>query len=481
MERVNMLIDGEWVGDSTAEWLPIFNPSNGEKIGELVQAKKRDVERAVKAARSAFESKEWKKIKPYERGQILLDLAAYVRKHADELSEMECLDVGKPISQARNDVEAAARYFEFYGGAWDKVMVDSIPIEDGLLDVTVLEPMGVTVHIVPWNYPLQITARSVGAAIATGNAVIVKSAEDTPLSTNFLAKWFHSSDLPKGIFQHVTGIGPQTGKYLVSHSEVDHITFTGSVETGTFIMQKAAENIIPVTLELGGKSPNIVFKDADLKKALPGIVNSIVQNAGQTCSAGSRLLLEKSIKEKFISMLKEKFSELTIGQGMDDPDIGPILNEKQYKKILNYIELGKKEGKIICGGHPVKIKDAPRGYYIEPTIIDDISPDSRIAQEEIFGPVVSVFTFETMDEAIELANHTEYGLVTGIWTENISKAHYTASRVKSGQVFINNYGAGGGIQMPFGGYKKSGIGREKGFEALRNYVQIKNIAVKYSE
>lgn len=478
MEKIKMLIDGEWVGSKEAEWIPVFNPSTGEQIAEIVEATYEQVDRAVKAATVAFGSKEWKAFKPYERGQLLMEMANYIRENATTFSELECLDVGKPISQARIDVEMAARYFEFYAGASDKLMGDSIPIEDGLLNVTVFEPMGVTAHVIPWNYPLQITSRSVAAAIATGNAVIVKSAEDTPMTTNLLAQWFSESKLPKGIFQHITGTGANVGSFLVSHDGVDQITFTGSVQTGISVMKAAAEKVTPVTLELGGKSPNIVFQDANLTRALKGVVNSIIQNAGQTCSAGSRLLVHSSIKEQFVNMVVDRFKSLRVGPGIDNPDIGPILNKRQHDKILSYLELGKKEGKILTGGNSV-IVEGVGGFYIEPTIIDGLDPNSTLAQDEIFGPVLSVFSFDTIDEAIELANNTEYGLVTGIWSTNIDVAHYTASRIKAGQVFINSYGAGGGIQMPFGGYKKSGIGREKGFEALRNYVQIKNIAVKY--
>ncbi|MEK3905659.1 MULTISPECIES: aldehyde dehydrogenase family protein [Oceanobacillus] len=479
MDKIKMLINGEWVGAGEDEWLPVYNPSTGEKLAEIVNATEKQIDTAVEVAREAFESKEWKSFKPYERGQLLMELATYIRENKDKLSELECLDVGKPMTQARNDIEAAARYFEFYAGAADKLMGDSIPIEDGLLDVTVLEPMGVTAHIIPWNYPIQIMSRSVAAAIATGNAVIVKSAEDTPLTANALAKWFAQCKLPKGIFQHVTGLGSTAGSHLVSHEGVDQITFTGSVKTGITVMKAAAESVTPVTLELGGKSPNIVFQDADLEKAAEGVKNAIVQNAGQTCSAGSRLLVHSSIKETFVNQLAEKFDALKVGRGIEDPDIGPILNKRQYEKILSYLEIGKKEGKILTGGEPVKVEDTS-GYYIQPTIIDGLEHNSTLAQEEIFGPVLTVFTFEDIEEAIALANQTEYGLVTGIWTSNIDTAHYTAQGVKSGQVFVNNYGAGGGVQMPFGGYKKSGIGREKGFEALKNYVQIKNIAVKYN-
>ncbi|KOO48728.1 aldehyde dehydrogenase family protein [Viridibacillus arvi] len=480
MKRIPMLINGEWVGNDSNEWLPVFNPSNGELIAEIVKGQKEHVDEAVHAAQVAFESDEWKKVKPYERGQLLVRLAAHIRNNAEQWSKWECEDVGKPISQAKADVEAAARYFEFYGGAADKVMGDTIPIEEGILNATVLEPVGVTAHIVPWNYPLQITARSVAAAIATGNAVIVKSAEDTPLTTHAIAEWFAVSELPKGIFQHVTGLGADVGGPLAGHPGIHHITFTGSVNTGISVMKAAADNVVPVTLELGGKSPNIVFSDANEELALEGVVRAIIQNAGQTCSAGSRLLIEEKYKERFLHELTAKFNELTIGPGVDDKEIGPILNKKQFDQIINKIQDAKSAGKIIVGGETVTISGSEGGYYIQPTIIDGLDNTHALAKEEIFGPVLTVFTFETIEEAIELANSTDYGLVAGIWTRNIDVAHFVASKVKSGQVFINNYGAAGGVQMPFGGYKKSGIGREKGFIALRNYTQVKNIAVKFS-
>ncbi|MEX3623337.1 aldehyde dehydrogenase family protein [Viridibacillus arvi] len=480
MKRIPMLINGEWIGDDSNEWLPVFNPSNGELIAEIVKGQKEHVDEAVHAAQVAFESDEWKKVKPYERGQLLVRLAAHIRNNAEQWSKWECEDVGKPISQAKADVEAAARYFEFYGGAADKVMGDTIPIEEGILNATVLEPVGVTAHIVPWNYPLQITARSVAAAIATGNAVIVKSAEDTPLTTHAIADWFAESELPKGIFQHITGLGADVGGPLAGHPGIHHITFTGSVNTGISVMKAAADNVVPVTLELGGKSPNIVFADANEELALEGVVRAIIQNAGQTCSAGSRLLIEEKYKEHFLHELTAKFNELTIGPGVDDKEIGPILNKKQFDQIMNKIQEVKSAGKIIAGGETVTISGSEGGYYIQPTIIDGLDNTHALAKEEIFGPVLTVFTFETIEEAIELANSTDYGLVAGIWTRNIDVAHYVASKVKSGQVFINNYGAAGGVQMPFGGYKKSGIGREKGFIALRNYTQVKNIAVKFS-
>ncbi len=479
MQVIPMLINGKWVQGDGQGLIDVVNPSTGEVLAQIKNASKEQVDEAVRAARHAYESEEWRQVKAYERGQLLIQLAQYIRMHAEEWSLLECRDVGKPLTQARADVEAAARYFEFYGGAADKIMGDTIPIEDGILNAVVLEPVGVTVHIVPWNYPLQITARSVAAAIATGNAVIVKSAEDTPLTTHAMTKWF-ADKLPRGIFQHITGLGRDVGPFLTTHTDINHITFTGSVPTGIEVMKAAAQNIVPVTLELGGKSPNIVFKDAPMEQALEGVMRAIIQNAGQTCSAGARLLIEKDVKEMFVAKLVKKFQTLKIGPGEADVDMGPLLNQQQYLKISTLLKQAKENGYVISGGETITIKGYEKGYYIQPTILDGVDANAALAQEEIFGPVLTILTFTSIDEAIALANGTDYGLVAGVWSKDLDTAHYVASRVKAGQVFVNNYGAAGGIQMPFGGYKKSGIGREKGFVALRNYTQMKNIAIRYS-
>lgn len=479
METIKMYINGKWFYRTNEERIEVKNPSNGEIIAMIPRGNANDIDLAVQAAKEAFQSEAWRKVTPYERGCLLFKIAEKIRENRDELAELETMDVGKPLTQGYADVDAAARYFEFYAGAADKVMGDTIPIQDGIIDYVVREPVGVTGHIIPWNYPIQIMSRSVAAAIATGNTVVVKSAEDTPMTAHKLTEFLAELDLPDGVFNHVTGYGYEAGAALSSHPSINHITFTGSVETGTAVMKAAAENIVPVTLELGGKSPNIVFSDCDVEKAIDGIVKAITQNAGQTCSAGSRLLIESSFKDTFVEKIVHRFSKLTIGSGMFDKDIGPILNEKQFKRVRSYIQLAQTEGEVLFGGKEIVVEGCEKGFYIEPTIVDNLKSNSRLAQEEIFGPVLSVLTFETEEEALQLANNTDYGLVTGIWTQDISRAHYLASRIDSGQVFINNYGAGGGIQMPFGGYKKSGFGREKGWMALYNYTQVKNVAIQY--
>ncbi|KZE39671.1 aldehyde dehydrogenase [Bhargavaea cecembensis] len=477
MKKIRMLINGEWTGNETDEWIDIINPAAGEVSAQIVRGNKSHADLAVTAAKKALASPDWKAFKPYERGQLLTETARHIRQHAQELAALESEDTGKPVKQAEADIEAAARYFEFYGGMADKVFGDTIPIEEDLLNMTVIEPIGVTLHIVPWNYPIQITSRSVAAAIATGNVVIVKSSEDTPLTTHFLAEWFQDK-LPRGVFQHVTGYGHEIGAALSSHPGVNQITFTGSVPTGISVMKSAAENVVPVTLELGGKSPNVVFKDADLKRAVPAIVNSIVQNAGQTCSAGSRLLVEESIADELLELLQDSFRKLTVGPPESGADVGPIINKKQYERISSILQKVKEEANVLIGGESVQVEGYENGYYIQPTIVEAADHDAFFVQEEIFGPVLSVVRFETIQEAIQLANATEYGLVAGVWSKDIDVANYVASRIESGQVFINSYGAAGGVQMPFGGYKKSGIGREKSHLAVQNYVQIKNIATK---
>lgn len=473
-----MYVNGEWMESVSQETLDVYNPANSEPLYSVPRANGEDVDRAVTAARTAFESELWQIFKPYERGKILFKVAQDIREAKEEMAELETLDCGKPLSQARADVEAAARYFEYYAGVADKILGETIPVEPGILDYTIREPVGVTAHVIPWNYPIQIASRSTAAAIAAGNAVVMKPAEDTPATALKLAEMFEQSALPKGIFNLVTGYGHEAGAALSDHPDVNHITFTGSVETGMAVMTNAAKHVTPVTLELGGKSPNIVFEDCNQKEALNWVVRSIIQNAGQTCSAGARLLIESTIHDQFVAKVCDKMKSIVIGQGITDPDVGPILSEKQFHRVERFINTAKEEGaEILVGGKREIVPGAEDGYYFQPTVVDQVDAESKIAQEEIFGPVLTVFTFDSEEEALKLANKTEYGLVTGIWTSDIGRAHRLAERIRAGQIFINNYGAGGGIQMPFGGYKKSGFGREKGLEALKNYTQVKNIAL----
>lgn len=473
-------IGGAWVTQDQSRLIEVKNPSDGSVIALVPRGDKAEINLAVESAKKAFESEEWTKLTPYQRGKILYKVAEIIRDNKEEFAQLETLNVGKPLAQAKVDVEIAARYFEFYAGVADKIMGETIPVEPGIIDYTVREPLGVVGHIIPWNYPLQIGARSIAVSLATGNAAVLKPAEDTPLTLLKLVELMEPLNLPKGIVNVVTGYGHEAGAALSGHPDVGHITFTGSVETGKIVMETAAKNIVPVTLELGGKSPNIVFSDCNEENALQTVLRSIVQNAGQTCSAGSRLVIEKSIKDEFVAKLAAEMEKLIIGKGIDNPDLGPVLSQKQFERIQGFIELAKDDGiRIATGGERVKVENCEQGYYLQPTIFDNVPANHRLAQEEIFGPVLTVTTFETEEEAVEIANGTPFGLVAGIWTENVGRAHRVANQLKCGQVFLNHYGAGGGIPMPFGGYKKSGFGREKGLEAIRNYTQIKNVSLKY--
>lgn len=479
MKQFKMYIGGEWVDAVNKETFITVHPANQQPIAEVPKGTEEDIELAVRSAKEVFESEEWQNYHAVDRGRSLYTIAQKLLERKDEIAELESLDTGKPISQARADVVNAARYFEYYAGAADKVFGETIPVHPDILDYTVREPIGVTAHIIPWNYPLQITARGTAAALAMGNTVVVKPAEDTPLTALKLAEIIEETDLPKGVYQVVTGYGYDAGTALSNHPDVDQITFTGSVVTGSAVMMAAAKNVKPVTMELGGKSPNIVFADADLEDAANWVVRSIVQNAGQTCSAGARILIEAKIFEQFTQKVKERFEKIRIGSGMTDPDLGPIISQKQFERIEAMVERAIADGAIaVTGGKREHVDGYETGYFFQPTLLTNVDPQSEIAQEEVFGPVVCAFSFETEEEAIALANGTNYGLVTGIWTSDAKRAHRLAKRVRSGQVFINNYGAAGGVEMPFGGYKKSGFGREKGIEALQNYTQLKNVAVK---
>jgi aldehyde dehydrogenase (NAD+) len=472
-------INGEW-SYTSERVIEVHNPADGSVLGFVPRGGSEEIDKAVKAAMKAFFSVEWKEMTSYNRGKILSEAAGIIRENQEELAKLETLDVGKPLIQSKADVEVAARYFEYYAGIADKIMGETIPVEPGIIDYTVREPIGVVGHIIPWNYPLQIGARSIAIAIATGNTTVLKPAEDTPLSMLKLVELMEPLGLPKGVVNVVTGYGYEAGAALSAHPDINHITFTGSVETGKRVMESASKNIVPVTLELGGKSPNIVFADCNEENALELVLRSIVQNAGQTCSAGSRLVIEKSIQETFVQKLVNRMEKLSIGPGMDNHDLGPVLSKKQFERINSFIDLAKKDGiAILTGGERVSVENCEAGYYLKPTIFADVPPNHYLAQEEIFGPVLTVSTFETEEEAIEIANGTQYGLVAGVWTENVGRAHRVANQLQCGQVFINHYGAGGGIAQPFGGYKKSGFGREKGLEALRNYTQLKNVALKY--
>ena len=481
-QEYKLLIGGEWVPSASGKTIESYNPSTGEVIANLARGTQEDVDRAVGAARDTFESAAWRDMVPAERGRILWRIANMIRERKEDLARLESLDIGKPLTQARNDAEVAARYFEYYAGMADKVLGQTIPVIPGIMNFTVREPWGISAQIIPWNYPMQIGCRGVAPALAAGNTVVVKPATEGALTMLTVGQIALEGGLPSGALNIVTGPGSEVGVALASHQDINHCTFTGSVETGIQVMEMAAKNVVPVNLELGGKSPNIVFADADLDQALPTVTRSILQNAGQTCSAGSRLLVEEGVHDRVVQALVERFRSIRIGQGVDDPEMGPVISQVQRDIIMDYIRIGVEEGvRLAVGGQRPSDPSLPSGgYYVQPTILDQASVSFRVSQEEIFGPVLTVSTFKDVEEVAEMANATPFGLISAVWTQDVSKAHWLASRIRAGQVFVNTYGAGGGVELPFGGYRKSGFGREKGLEALNSYTQVKNICIKYA-
>lgn len=458
--------------------LPVIDPSDGQAFDEIQRGSPEDIDVAVRAARNCYESV-WRKLSAAERGRLLMRLSNKVAQHADELAALEQRDCGKPTKQAKADALALVRYFEFYAGACDKLHGDTIPYLDGYTVFTWREPHGVTGHVIPWNYPMQIFGRSVGGALAAGNVCVVKPSEDACLSLVRVAQLAADVGFPAGAINIVTGFGHEVGDALARHEGVDHISFTGSPRVGTLIQQVAAERHCPVTLELGGKSPQIVFEDADLDAVLPVVINAIVQNAGQTCSAGSRLLVQKPIYEPLLERLAGAFENLRVGPAAMDLDVGPLIRQSQQQRVWDFLS-DAQHAEIPMMAQGQIVDEAPEtGYYQAPTLLRDVPVTHRLAQEEVFGPVLSAMSFKDEDDAVNLANATKFGLVAGIWTRDGGRQLRMARRVKSGQVFINNYGAGGGVELPFGGVKSSGYGREKGFEALHGFTTLKTVAIRH--
>jgi aldehyde dehydrogenase (NAD+) len=480
--RKQHFIGNAWCAASSGDYLPIIDPSNGAVVGEIARGTAADIDAAVTAARQAvgdtFDGP-WGVLCASERGRLLFRLAQAVQDRAEEFAQLEAQDTGKSIHTARNDAIYLARYLEFYAGACDKLHGDTIPFQTGYTVLTLREPHGVTGHIIPWNYPIQIFGRTVGAALATGNACVVKPAEDASQSILRLAELAAEIGFPAGAINVVTGYGHEAGAFLTAHPGIDHISFTGSTGTGRLVSQAAAERHCPVTLELGGKSPQIVFDDADLNEALPVIVTAIVQNAGQTCSAGSRLLVQRSIYEQVLQALAERFRALQSGPPHLGLAMGPLVNRKQYEQVKRILAQAEADGIPVMARGQLHPQAASAGYYQEAVLFRDVPHEHSLAQHEVFGPVLAAMPFDTEDEAIRLANGTAYGLVAGIWTRDGARQLRVARKVRSGQVFINNYGAGGGVELPFGGMKASGHGREKGFEGLLGFTVLKTIAIRH--
>ena len=471
-------IGNRFVEASDGRTLPMIDPSDGAPFAAIARGSAADVDAAVRAAQRARDGA-WGRLAAAERGRRLAALSRAVAEHADELALLEARDCGKPLAQARADAAACARYFEFYAGAPDKLHGTTIPYADGYSVLTWREPHGVTGHVIPWNYPLQILGRSAGGALAAGNACVVKPAEDACLSLLRVAELAAASGLPEGALNIVTGLGPEAGATLVAHAGIAHLSFTGSPATGASVAAVAAQRHCPVTLELGGKSPQVVFADADVDAAVPAIINAIVQNAGQTCSAGARLLVERPLYEPLLARLGERFSQLVAAPALAARDGGPLIRASQLARVRTFLDDATRTGiETVATGQVAA--DAPAGgYYVAPVLLRDVPPDDRLARDEVFGPVLAAMPFDDEAQAIALANATDYGLAAGVWTRDGGRQLRMARALQSGQVFVNNYGAGGGVELPFGGVKHSGHGREKGFEALHGFTTLKTIVVRH--
>ena len=470
-------IDGAAQSAMGGAVMETFDPGTGRVFASFAAGNKDDVDSAVASARRA-QTGPWSVMAPAERGRVLHRAAELIRANAHRLAVMETLDSGKRLSEALGDVAGAAGCFAYYAGACDKLQGDSIPLGPDYLAYTVNEPVGVTAHIIPWNYPLSTAARGMAPALAAGCTVVAKPAEQTPLTALMLAELLAQAGVPPGVCNVVTGTGRDAGAALVRHPDIDHITFTGSVSTGIDVMRAAAPNITRLVLELGGKSPVVVLADCDMDAAVDGVIGAIFENAGQICSAGSRLVIARSIHQHFVERVVARARALGLGHGLRDPGMGPVNSAAHLQKIAGYVDRAKARGvSVRCGGNISADPLTGRGWFYEPTVLDQLTPMDEAVQEEIFGPVLCVQVFDDLDQAVALANGTPFGLVAGVYTRDFSTAHRLARDIDAGQVFINEYFAGG-IAVPFGGNKRSGFGREKGLEALRSYCKVKSVAAR---
>jgi len=471
-----LFIDGQWVDADDGATFDTYNPSTGEVLASVAEAKEADIDRAVAAARRAMaHDSDWRRMDAIDRGELVAKLGRAIAERGEALTALETLDNGKPMREAGIDIAQAADAFRYYAGWSSKLEGETIPVRGRVLNYTVREPVGVVGGIIPWNFPLLMAAWKVAPALACGNAVVLKPAEQIPLTALELAAIAADVGLPPGVLNVVPGYGQTAGAALVAHADVDKIAFTGSTAVGKHIMREGADTLKKVSLELGGKSPNIVFEDADLDAAVRGAFNGIFYNAGQCCTAGSRLLVQASIHDAFMERLVERVGRLTPGESLEPKRrYGPVISQEQLDRVMKYVEIGQQEGAtVLTGGR--RLEDQG-GYWLEPTIFDDVAPDATIATEEIFGPVLATLTFDDEEEAIDLANRTIYGLAAALWTNDVKRAHRVASRIQAGTVWVNTYHPLDAAS-PFGGYKQSGYGRELGKHALELYTQVKSVWV----
>jgi len=472
-------INGQWVKSSPGETFPVYDPSTEEVIANVASGTAADVDSAVKAARAAFDSGPWRQTSAADRGRILYKLAEKIRANAAPLAELECRNSGKPIVEAEYDIADAATCFEYYAGLANKVTGHVNPVPANALSFTLREPVGVAGQIIPWNYPLVMAAWKLAPAIAAGCTCVLKPAEQTPLTMMEVASWFEELGFPPGVVNIVNGFGETAGAALVAHPGVDKIAFTGSAAVGKIIVKSAADTLKRVTLELGGKSPNIFFEGADWEAAVDGALFGIFINQGEVCSAGSRILVEKKIYSKFVEAMTEKAKRIKLGAPLDrETKMGPLVSKEQYDRVSSYLELGKKEAKVAIGGG--RAKQFSKGFYVEPTIFFDVDNNARISREEIFGPVASVIPFEGEPEAIRIANDTPYGLAAAVWTRDIYKAFRVVKSLRAGIVWVNHMQPTY-VEAPWGGYKQSGFGRELGPWGLEEYLETKQVFVNLDE
>jgi aldehyde dehydrogenase (NAD+) len=474
-----LFVGGREVGAATGQTFPVHDPANGRQLCEVARGGAADIDHAVCAARAALPT--WAAMPVANRRKILNLVAGQLASHAGEMAVIECLSCGKPLREAREDVEKTADAFAFYAGVADKLFGTTIPTTADSFAYTTREPVGVTAHIAPWNYPLRLAMRSVAPALAAGNTVVLKPAEQAPLTALYIGRLLTEAGVPPGVFNVVAGFGSDAGAALASHPGINHISFTGSLEVGIEVMRRAAANVVPVTLELGGKSPNIVFADADLDAALAGVIKGIFTNAGQVCCAGARLLLETSIYDDFLTRLIRRTKEIRLGPGIGDPDMGPLISQKQRRAVLAYIDSARTDGaEVVLGGAIPNDPLCRDGYFVEPTLLHGVANTTRIAREEVFGPVLTILPFRSDEEAVRLANDSPYGLVAGMWTSDVSRAHLLARQLDAGQIYVNEFFSGS-TAIPFGGIKKSGFGRERGLEAFQHYTQVKSVSMRLKQ
>jgi betaine-aldehyde dehydrogenase len=482
VKKYEMFVNGAWVSAQSGQTRDLFDPASGELIARVQEAGRDDAARAIDAARNAFDNGAWRKVTALERGKSLLKISEKIRASSAKLAELEVKNCGKPLAEAEFDVNDAANCFEFYAGLATKIHGETMSVPANCVSFVVREPIGVCGQIIPWNYPLLMCAWKLAPALAAGNTCVLKPSELTPLTALEIARFFAECDLPPGVLNVITGPGTGAGEELSASHKVDKIAFTGGTVTGRRIMQGATGNLKKVTLELGGKNPNIVFADADFEAAVDGALFAAYANQGEVCSAGSRLLVEKSIHEEFVQAMLKKIPRIKLGHGLKaGVKMGPLISAAHREKVESYVAIGKKEGaRLVCGGTRPAGAEFENGHFLEPTIFDNVKPSMRIAREEIFGPVLSVTPFATEEEAIRIANDTEYGLAAAVWSRNVSRAHRVIREIRAGITWVNTYHPTFN-ELPWGGYKQSGIGRELGFSGIEAYLETKQININLDE